>query len=253
MSSCNQKIKENEIFISNDSINIKALDGNINLGKIYLKNDTHFTGIINNQNFNDINNQNFFGSDHNLAILEGIYINRSIFDCFEIIDNDVFVVDPSFDILYIYPEISRYNFQFMSKINYRIFQYHGWFYRENSSRSNLSWNVKEFDLSNDNFKIYFENNSTTLNSQTIDTLKLTYHPRIKVKYFNERMNSNFNYGKYEYFKLNKELFKDININISIENLPQDNLEYLFNEIVTKIINLKYNTDYSTQDFFKNQE
>lgn len=149
------------------------------------------------------------------------------------------ITKPDFDILYLYAEVDRYNYQFSSDSAYRIFQYNGWMFRKGSARQNLSHDVKAARFSNDGVILYYDN----------DSLKITLKPKIDVTYYDQNDIGNFAHGQY-YKKLDPAFVNGLQITISEYDYPQDYLEKMGNELVTKILNQKFSTHLKSYQIMK---
>jgi len=178
--------------------------------------------------------------------IEGIYINSNIFNCFNL-KNGVPKINNVFDVIYIYPEISRYNFQFSDIVDYRIIHYNSYFYRQRSSSENLPYYIKEIIAINKNqIMIIFQDKSNYIDNDFYgiknDTLYFSTYPSLKMDFNIKKAETTTN----KYFKLAEGLGK-VNLTTQLVSLPQDINELYINEVITKLINLRYGTNYEFND------
>jgi len=189
------------------------------------------------------------GNSENISdYITGIYMNSKMLDCFELVDGKPKKQSNEFDFIYVYPEISRYNFQIYQNLGYRIFHYTGNLFQEPSSRENLPYYVQKITKINGNkISFFYINKSDALITDwNIDTLTLSTFPTIQFNFFNED-DKNFQGTTNSYIKLSKEITSDMNVLFSTSELPQDMTELYLSEIITKLVNLKYNTKFKKSE------
>lgn len=184
--------------------------------------------------------------------IQGIYINSKIFDSFIMEGEKIKKVGNDFDVLFIFPEKRRYNFQFNEVIRYRVFHYLGFLYQDPSSRQNLPCYVKNITKLNDNsIIISYEDKSNYMRDRDkMDSLIFTTCPNIKLEFSNENVKG---FQKTtEYIKLSENM-QNISLSVPTYSLPQDITEIYITEIITHLINLKYNSQYKTSDIIEKLE
>lgn len=176
---------------------------------------------------------------------EGIYINQKLFDCFEKRNGHTIKISNTFDVVYIYPEESRYNFFFNQKTNYRVFHYLGCLYQTASPQQNLPYYVQSIFQKDNNCLLFTYKDRSSFVDQgvdlgKVDSITFSTFPEIKIDFSNSNLKlwqrSN------RYIKLSEDILKDMNLKISYLSSPQDITELYIREIVTKIVNLKNNTN-----------
>lgn len=252
--SCNQNFN-NQILLeegdhcffieNNDSIKF----GNINLKEnLFQNSDTSLFPNIQE----DLNNQ-LIESNILIDTIQGIYINKSLFDCFEMRDGKIIKINNAFDIVFLYPELSRYNYQVSRLTNYKVVSYFGFMFVEPSPRQNLPMVVHSVNKINDNELSIIYNEKTSLfdDSYVLDTISLKLFPKIQMKYSNTNLQSFQLHGdSSEYIKLKDEFISGINIPIPDYTFPQDVTELYLREIITKVLNLKYKTNFKTEEIIE---
>jgi hypothetical protein len=177
--------------------------------------------------------------------IQGIYINSKLYDCFKIENGHIKKTDNEFDILFIYPEVSRYNFQYGGTLGYRIFHYLGYLYQEPSSRQNLPYYVQNITKLNSNKLLisYVDNSNYFGEKDKKDTLVFSTFPNLKMEFYYNNL-AGFQKSN-EYIKLSEDVIKDVNITIPFNTLPQDITELYMREIITHLVNLKFNKKLNT--------
>ena len=185
--------------------------------------------------------------------IEGIYINSKIFNCFNFENGEITKNDNEFDILFIYPEMSRYNFQFSETLGYRIFHYLGYLYEEPSNGQNLAYFVKKITQKDNNslFMTYTDNSNTMDKRNKVDTLIMSTYPTIKFEFLNNNL-SDFQKST-QYIKLSDDILNEIYITIPKNSIPQDINELYLKEIITKLLNKKFNTNLNTNQILEKTE
>ena len=135
-------------------------------------------------------------------------------------------------------------------MNYRIFHYFGSFYQEPSNGENLPYDIKTIKKNNDNsFSVTYVDNSNYLNlTGSIDTLIFYTFPNIKIEFSNDNL-TNFQKSK-DYIKLTDEILEGISVPIPTNSLPQDVTEFYLTEIITKLLNIKFKTNFKTREIFE---
>jgi hypothetical protein len=249
--SCNNQDKEHKIKVLDDKCYMVNSNDTMMIGDIRLKKalfqslNTDLLSIIQNKEFDEFNpSEEETLMDNSIT---GVYINSKIFDCFELKNGTINKIDNSFDILFIYPEMSRYNFQFSHSLGYRVLHYLGFLYQEPSCNQNLPYYVQNIIKRDDNsFLMTYSDKTTCLNlNDKEDSLIFSTYPKIKIEFSNKNLEG-FQQSK-EYFKLSDEIIKEVYITIPANTLPQDINELYIREIVTQIINIKFNTKLKTKD------
>jgi hypothetical protein len=245
--SCNQQGKELKISIKGDFCFFINGKDTIKLGLISHKKDL-FQGL-NTELFPNIQNN---GMDPPQQIdvyndIEGIYINSKIFDCFDLKNGSIKKIDNAFDILFIYPEMSRYNSQFSQTLGYRVFHYLGFLYQEYSPGQNLPYYVQHITKKDDNsFLITYMDKSNYMGEKDKkDTIIFSTFPTIKIEFSDKKLGS-FQRST-EYIKLSDEIIKEVNFSIPANSIPQDISELYLKEIITQLVNIKFNTKLKTSD------
>lgn len=184
--------------------------------------------------------------------IAGIYVSLKLFDCFTIENGKPKKQSNDFDVLLIYPEESRYNFQFNNITGYRIFHYHGFFYQVPSSRENLSYFIMDISISkykkNTVVLKYVDKSNYIKGENTIENMVLTVCPTISIEFKDK--NQQVIQPNNQYILLSEDFNKNINVSIPGWILPQDFLEIYIQEIITHLINLKYSTNYKTEEIIE---
>ena len=256
-SSCNQQSNELKLnIIDVDSYLING-DDTVKLGNNSLKKDL-FQGL-NSELYPTIQND---GSNPPNRIdvydeIEGIYINSKIFNSFKSENGQIKKIDDEFDILFIYPEMSRYNFQFSEVLGYRIFHYLGYLYSDPSNGQNLPYYVQKItQMDKNSLNITYTDNSNFISNSVdklnkIDSLVFSTYPAIKIDFSNKDL-IGFQKSS-QYIKLSDELLKDINISIPTNSIPQDINELYLREVITKLVNKKFNLNLKTNEILEKIE
>ena len=179
--------------------------------------------------------------------IAGIYVNERIYDYFRLKDEIPVKIENSFDVIFIFPEISRYNFQFSEIVNFRIFHYFGYFYQEYSSSENLPYFVNRITKHDNNSAVISYQDKTNSLGYYEDSLILTTYPRIMIKFNNPSIKP-FQPSE-KYIKISNER-SDIELSIPVDQLPQDMTEKYITEIITKLVNLKYNSNFTSSQIMR---
>lgn len=248
--SCNQQGKELKMRVKGDCCFFINSKDTIKLGSISHKKDL-FQGL-NTELFPNTQND---GMDPPQQIdvyndIEGIYINSKIFDCFDLKNGSIKKIDNAFDILFIYPEMSRYNFQFSQTLGYRVFHYLGFLYQEPSCGQNLPYYVQYIaKRDNNSFLITYMDKSNYMGEKDKkDTIIFSTFPTIKIEFSDKNLGS-FQQST-EYIKLSDEIIKEVNFCIPANSIPQDITELYLREIITQLVNIKFNTKLKTNDIIE---
>jgi hypothetical protein len=241
--------KEYDVISNGDSSYFVNSKDTINLGMNCFEKDL-FLGL-NTELFPNIQNEKQFPEQIGVYDeIEGIYINSRLFDHFELEHSRINKKDNDFDILFIYPEISRYNFQFSEILSYRIFDYSGFLYQEPSARQNLPYYVQNISIINNNQLLitYIDKSSYMSDKNKIDTLIFSTYPHIKFEFSDKDLMSL--QQSTEYIKLSEEVLEEMNFSIPANSLPQDVTELYLTEVVTRLVNLKFDTKFKTNEIIE---
>ena len=257
VSSCFNKGNEQTIIVNGDFCYFSERNDTLKLGNISFKKE--FFQSANPIIFSNIQKYELSPKSEIdiLNSIEGIYINSKMFDSFVIKNGKPQKNDNSFDILFIYPEVSRYNFQFNETLGIRIFHYFGFLYAERSNGQNLSYYVQSIKKTNNNNLLlqYIDKSTSTINSgegeDKLDSLDLSTFPKIKFNFSNKNLES-FQSSK-NYIKLSDEIIKEIKLSLSPGMLPQDINELYLREIVTKLVNINFRTNFSTNEIIEEKD
>jgi hypothetical protein len=249
--SCNQQKDERKMTVKGDSCFFIDGADTINLGRISLKKNLFKN--IDKELFPKIQNDGLEPPQQIQVYseIEGIYINSKIFECFDEENGKVKKNDNAFDVLFIYPEISRYNFQFSQTVDYRIFHYLGFLYQDHSSLQNLPYSVRQIAKKDNNsilLSYVVKSNDVQEDTENADTLILSTFPSIRIQFSDNNL-QNFQ-KSIEYIKLSNELSKGINLSVPANSLPQDIIELYLRELITNLINVKFKTKFKTYEMFK---
>ena len=252
-SSCNKQSKGLNLSIKDDKSFLINSEDTIKIGNNSLKKNL-FQGLnselyptIQNDGTNPPNRLEVYDE------IEGIYINSKIFNCFNFENGEITKIDNEFDIFFIYPEMSRYNFQFSETLGYRIFHYLGYLYEEPSNRQNLPYFVKNITQKDYNSLVitYTDNSNTMDKRNKVDTLIMSTYPAIKFEFLINNLND-FQKST-QYIKLSDDILNEINITIPKNSMPQDINELYLKEIITKLLNKKFNTSINTNQILEKTE
>lgn len=248
--SCNQQGNELKMTVKGDSCFFIDNKDTIKLGSIRLKKDL-FQGL-NTELFPNIQNDGMNPPQQIDVYYEiaGIYINSKIFDCFDLNNGSIKKIDNAFDILFIYPEMSRYNFQFSQVLGYRVFHYLGFLYQEPSCRQNLPYYVQYIAKRDNNgfLLTYIDKSNYMGEKDKKDTLIFSTFPTVKIQFSDKNLGS-FQQS-IEYIKLSDEIIKEVNLSIPANSLPQDITELYLREIITQLVNIKFNSKLKTNDIIE---
>jgi len=179
--------------------------------------------------------------------IAGVYVSSKLFDCFTVENGKPKKQLNDFDVLFVYPEVSRYNFQFYNITGYRIFHYYGFFYQVPSSSENLSYFVTDINISkyikNTLVFKYLDKSNYIKGDSIIENMVLTVYPKISIEFKNN--DQQVIQPSNQYILLSEDLNEKINFSLPGWILPQDFLEIYIQEIITHLINLKYFTNFKT--------
>lgn len=251
--SCTQQ--RNEMKLNIVDINSYLINGEdtVNLGNNTFKKDL-FQGLkaelfptIQNDGSNPPDRIDIYDE------IEGIYINSKIFDSFRAEKGEITKIDNNFDILFIYSEMSRYNFQFSETLSYRIFHYSGYLYAELSNRQNLPYFVNKITQKDNNSLLmtYTDKSNFMGNMNNIDTLVFSTYPAIKFEFSNKDLSGIQKSSLY--IKLSDDILNEINISTPPNTIPQDINELYLREIITKLLNKKFNSSLNTNEILEKNE
>ncbi len=251
--SCNKHSKDIKLIIKDDNSYLINGEDTIKLGNNSLKKDL-FQGL-NAELYPTIQNDGSNPPDR-IDIydeIEGIYINSKIFDSFRAEKGEITKIDNNFDILFIYPEMSRYNFQFSETLSYRIFHYSGYLYTEPSNRQNLPYFVNKITQKDNNSLLmtYTDKSNFMGNMNNIDTLVFSTYPAIKFEFSNKDLSGIQKSSLY--IKLSDDILNEINISTPPNTIPQDINELYLREIITKLLNKKFNSSLNTNEILEKNE
>ena len=146
--------------------------------------------------------------------------------------------------------MSRYNFQFSQAMGYRVFHYLGFLYQEPSCNQNLPYYVQYITKrDNNSFLITYMDKSNYMGEKDkIDTIIFSTFPTIKIEFSDNNLGS-FQQSK-EYIKLSDEIIKEVDLSIPAKSIPQDITEFYLREIITTLVNIKFNTKLKTNDIIE---
>jgi len=82
----------------------------------------------------------------------------------------------------------------------------------------------------------------------IDTIIFSTFPTIKIEFSDNNLGS-FQQSK-EYIKLSDEIIKEVDLSIPAKSIPQDITEFYLREIITTLVNIKFNTKLKTNDIIE---
>jgi len=81
-----------------------------------------------------------------------------------------------------------------------------------------------------------------------DTIIFSTFPTIKIEFSDKNLGS-FQQST-EYIKLSDEIIKEVNFCIPANSIPQDITELYLREIITQLVNIKFNTKSKTNDIIE---
>lgn len=241
------RTKERQFVVSGDKCFMVSNADSLHIGSVYLDEGLfrEYDSLI----FPDENADIMLNPviEKSLDKIVGIYINSRIFDCFQLTNGVINKMSNAFDVYLIYSEITRYNFQFGRAVGYRVSHYTGNFYQELSSSENLPYFVYNIVKQDDNsFKLTFVDKSNYMaNHNQSEDLRFIAYPRIQIENPNSTLVNIF--GSSHYFKLSDKIIEETDISLKGYMLPQDYTEEFITEVITKLINLKYNINIKKSD------